>query len=142
MPALGLCSLVDNQIDAGTGTFRLKATFDNKDNTLWPGQFVNARLLLRVRRDVATVPTEVIQRGAKGPFAYAVKSDQSVEQRAVRVGYSREGVTIVEEGLAVDEVVVLDGQYKLRPGARIQATLSGERRPRQVSSTSRPDLTP
>jgi multidrug efflux system membrane fusion protein len=140
--AEGVLVLVDNQIEAGTGTIRLKATFDNKNNALWPGQFVNARLQLRVRRDVATVPAEVIQHGVKGPFAYVVKPDQSVEQRAVRVGYSREGITIVEDGLAVDEVVVLDGQYKLRPGVRVQATLSSEGRPRQVSSTSRPGLTP
>jgi len=138
----GVLLLLDNQIEAGTGTLRLKATFDNKDNALWPGQFVNARLLLRVRRGVATVPAEVVQHGAKGPFAYVVKPDQSVEQRPIRIGYSRDGVTIVEDGLALDEIVVLDGQYKLRPGARVQATLSGERRPRQVSITSRPDVTP
>jgi multidrug efflux system membrane fusion protein len=138
----GVLLLVDNQIEAGTGTLRLKATFDNKDNALWPGQFVNARLLLRVRRGVATVPAEVVQHGAKGPFAYVVKPDQSVEQRPIRSGYSRDGITIVEDGLALEEIVVLDGQYKLRPGARVQATLSGERRPRQVSITSRPDVTP
>jgi multidrug efflux system membrane fusion protein len=138
----GVLVLVDNQIEGATGTLRLKAVFDNKDNALWPGQFVNARLQLRVRRDVATVPAEVIQHGAKGPFAYVVKPDQSVEQRGVRVGYSRDGVTIVEDGLAIDEVIVLDGQYKLRPGARVQATLNREQRPRQVSSTSRPEMMP
>jgi len=116
----GVVTLIDNQVDAATGTIRLKAKFDNSDNALWPGQFVNARLLLRVRRDVLTVPAQVVQRGPNGTFAYVVKSDQSVEQRPVKVGYSREGVTLIEGGLTRDDQVVLDGQYKLRAGARVQ----------------------
>jgi multidrug efflux system membrane fusion protein len=138
----GVLVLLDNQVDAATGTLRLKATFDNRDNTLWPGQFVNARLLLKVRSEVATVPAEVTQHGPNGTFAYVVKSDQSVEQRPIKVGYSRDGVTVVEAGLAFDEVVVLDGQYKLRPGTRVQITPSGERRLPQISAASRPSTTP
>jgi multidrug efflux system membrane fusion protein len=80
----GTLVLLDNQVDAGTGTIRLKATFDNRDNALWPGQFVSARLLLKVRSEVATVPAEVTQQGLNGTFAYVVKSDQSVEQRRSR----------------------------------------------------------
>src|SRR5262249_55575490 len=116
----GVLTLFDNQVDAATGTIRLKATFDNKDNGLWPGQFVNARLLLRTRQDVLTVPTQVVQRGPKGSFAFMVKADQSVEQRPVKVGYSREGLSIIEEGLNAGDQVVLDGQYKLRAGTRGQ----------------------
>src|SRR5215472_11905582 len=83
----GILALIDNQVDTATGTIRFKAKFDNSDNALWPGQFVNARLLLRVRRDVLTVPAQVVQRGPNGAFAYVVKPDQSVEQRPVKVGY-------------------------------------------------------
>jgi len=116
----GVLMLIDNQVEAATGTIRLKAKFDNPDNALWPGQFVKARLLLRVRRNVLTVPAQVVQRGPNGSFAYVVKSDQSVEQRPVKVGYTRDGVSLIESGLTGDEQVVLDGQYKLRAGARVQ----------------------
>jgi membrane fusion protein, multidrug efflux system len=139
----GVLALIDNQVDAATGTLRLKATFDNRDNALWPGQFVHARLLLRVRKGVATVPAQVVQRGPNGAFAYVIKSDQSVEQRPITIGYSRDGVTIVEDGLSFDERVVLDGQYKLRAGTRIQVVVAGgEPRSPQVSSASRPEKRP
>ena len=138
----GVLMLVDNQVEAATGTLRLKATFDNRDNALWPGQFVNVRLLLRVRGDVATVPAEVTQHGLNGTFAYVVKADQSVEQRPIKIGYSRDGVTVVEEGLRVGDTVVLDGQYKLRAGTRVQVAPTAERRPPQVSSASRPGTAP
>ena len=138
----GVLMLVDNQVEAATGTLRLKATFDNPDNALWPGQFVNVRLLLRVRGDVATVPAEVTQHGLNGTFAYVVKADQSVEQRPIKIGYSRDGVTVVEEGLRVGDTVVLDGQYKLRAGTRVQVAPTAERRPPQVSSASRPGTAP
>jgi multidrug efflux system membrane fusion protein len=138
----GELALIDNQVDAATGTLRLKAVFDNHENALWPGQFVNARLLLRVRSQVATVPTEVVQHGLNGTFAHVIKSDQSVEQRPIKVGYSRDGVTVVEAGLAADELVVLDGQYKLRPGARIQASPGGERLLPQISAASQPGRAP
>jgi multidrug efflux system membrane fusion protein len=80
----GILIVVDNQVDAATGTIRLKATFDNKNNALWPGQFVNTRLLLKVRSDVATVPAQVIQHGPNGMFVYVIKPEQSVEQRPIR----------------------------------------------------------
>jgi multidrug efflux system membrane fusion protein len=137
----GTLVLLDNQVDSATGTVRLKATFDNRDNALWPGQFVNARLLLRVRGEVATVPAEVTQHGPNGTFAYVVKSDLSVEQRPIKVGYSHDGVSIVDAGLAFDELVVLDGQYKLRPAARVQVTPGSERRQPQISTASQPSAT-
>jgi membrane fusion protein, multidrug efflux system len=132
----GILVLVDNQVDAATGTLRLKATFDNRDNALWPGQFVNVRLLLRIRSEVATVPAQVAQHGLNGIFAYVIKPDQSVEQRPIKIGYSRDGVSVVDDGLSFDEVVVLGGQYKLRPGDRVQVVPAGGQRPPQVSSAS------
>jgi multidrug efflux system membrane fusion protein len=117
----GTLALIDNQIDATTGTIKLKATFANANNTLWPGEFINARLLLRVRQNVLTVPAQVVQRGPKGTFAYVIKSDDTVEQRPVTTGRARNGLVIVRDGLAEGERVVVDGQYKLRAGARVQA---------------------
>jgi membrane fusion protein, multidrug efflux system len=138
----GVLAVVDNQVDAATGTLRLKATFDNRNNALWPGQFVNARLLLTVRTDVATAPGQVIQHGPNGMFAYVIKADQSVEQRPVKIGHSRDGVTVIEEGLMADELVVLDGQYKLRAGTRVQVSPAGGPPQRQISSASRPGAIP
>ena len=91
-----------------------------------------------MRSDVATVPAQVIQHGSSGLFAYVIKSDQTVEQRPVKIGYSRDGMTVIEEGLMADELVVLDGQYKLRAGSRIQLTPAGTPPARQVSSVSPP----
>ena len=140
--AEGVLSVIDNQVDAASGTIRLKAIFDNRDNALWPGQFVNARLLLTVRDDAATVPEQVIQRGPNGLFAYVIKTDQSVDQRPVKTGYSRDGVTVVEDVLTFDELVVLDGQYKLRAGARVQVTPGGGLPPAKISSASQTGATP
>jgi membrane fusion protein, multidrug efflux system len=138
----GILALVDNQVEATTGTLRLKATFDNADYALWPGLFVNIRLLLRVRNEVATMPAQVTQHGSNGAFAYVVKPDQTVEQRPIRIGYSRDGVTVVEDGLKFDEVVVLDGQYKLRAGARVQVIPGGDKPGPRISSISSPGMTP
>jgi multidrug efflux system membrane fusion protein len=138
----GVLALLDNQVDTATGTLRLKAIFDNRDNAFLPGQFVSARLLLTVRKQVTTVAAEVVQHGLNGTFAYVIKPDQSVEQRPIKIGYSRDGISVVETGLAVDELVALDGQYKLRPGARVQASPGGERRLPQISAASQPGATP
>ena len=136
----GVLVLIDNQVDPATGTIRLKATFENKDNALWPGQFVNVRLLLRTRPEVVTVPAQAVQQGQIGPFAYVIKSDQSVEQRTVKVGYSREGTSLIEEGLKPGDQVVVEGQYKLRPGARVQVSRSDKPQDR-MTSTSQRDVT-
>jgi membrane fusion protein, multidrug efflux system len=133
----GVLVLIDNQVDPATGTIRLKATFENKDNALWPGQFVNVRLLLRTRPEVVTVPAQAVQQGLIGPFAYVIKSDQSVEQRTVKVGYSREGTSLIEEGLKPGDQVVVEGQYKLRSGARVQVSRSDKPQDRMTSASQR-----
>jgi membrane fusion protein, multidrug efflux system len=130
---VGVLALVDNQVDAATGAIRLKATFDNTDNALWPGQFVNVRLLLRIRREVVTVPAQAIQRGPNGAFVYVIKSDQSVEQRPVKVGLGREGISLIEQGLMPNDQVVIEGQYKLRAGARVQVNRSDRLQDRSAS---------
>lgn len=117
--AEGTLALVDNQIDQTTGTIRLKATFPNKDHALWPGQFVNVRLYLSIRHDGLTVPASVVQRGPQGTYAYVVKPDSTVEMRPIGVAQLRDGIALIDTGLSAGERVVVDGQYKLRPGARV-----------------------
>jgi multidrug efflux system membrane fusion protein len=117
--AEGTLELVDNQIDQTTGMIPLKATFPNKDHALWPGQFVNARLYLTVRHDGITVPAATVQRGPQGTYAYVIKPDSTVETRPVTVGQLRDGIALIDSGLSAGERVVVDGQYKLRPGARV-----------------------
>ena len=121
----GSLELVDNQIDNTTGTLRLKATFPNKEFTLWPGQYVSAKVLVETKKDALVVPTEVVQQGLKGPFAYLVKEDQTVEARQIKAGMTLEGLTVIEEGLQPGDRVVQDGQNKLKPGAKVSEKKAG-----------------
>ncbi len=122
--ALGKLELIDNQIDTSTGTLRLKAVFPNDDQTLWPGQFVNARVLVQTLPQALAIPTEAVQPGLDGPFAYVVKADSTVEPRNLKLGPSVEGVTVIESGLSAGERVVREGQNKLEPGARVDPSKS------------------
>jgi multidrug efflux system membrane fusion protein len=115
----GELSVIDNQIDTTTGTIKLKATFDNGQYQLWPGQFINARLLVTTRKDGLTVPASVIQRGPNGPYAFVIKEDQTVEVRPVKVAQIDNGEALIDDGLAAGEKVVVDGQYKLQPGSKV-----------------------
>ncbi|MCC6141964.1 MAG: MdtA/MuxA family multidrug efflux RND transporter periplasmic adaptor subunit [Nitrospira sp.] len=118
--AAGTLLTVDNQIDANTGTVRLKAVFPNEDGQLFPNQFVNARLLLDVKRGVTIVPSAAVQRGAKGTFVYVVKEDQTVAVRTVAVGASQGEEMSIDTGLVPDDVVVVDGTEKLREGSKVE----------------------
>jgi len=115
----GTLTLIDNEIDQATGTARLKATFDNAHNTLWPGQYVNARVLIRTDRDVLTMPTAAVQLGPDGPFTYVVKADSTVEVRPLKLGDESGGMTVVAAGLALNERVVTSNQYRLQAGTRV-----------------------
>jgi multidrug efflux system membrane fusion protein len=117
----GTLTLVDNQIDQGTGTIRLKATFPNEDHALWPGQFINIRLLLRTLQQVVTVPSTAIQRGPNGMYVYVIKADSTVAMQPVSVGQMNEGTSVVERGLQPGDKIVVRGQYRLQPGTRVQA---------------------
>lgn len=129
----GALSLIDNQIDAATGTIRFKATFDNGDLRLWPGQFVNAHIVTEMRLNATTVPAQVVQRGPQGYYAYVVGADRTIEQRPVKIGPSRNGVTVIEAGLSPGETVVVDGQYKIRPGVKVDIG-SSLNRPKTASN--------
>jgi membrane fusion protein, multidrug efflux system len=116
----GRLSLVDNQIDQSTGSIRLKATFPNDNLALWPGQFVNARLLLRTQRNVVTVPSDAVQRGAQGMYAYVVKPDSTVALQPLQVGQISAGTAVIESGVEEGQRVVVAGQYRLQPGTKVE----------------------
>ena len=118
--AEGTLAVLDNEIDQVTGTLRFKGTFPNDDNALWPGLFVNIRLLAHTERNVVTVPSTVLQHGPDGYYAYIVKpDDDTVEMRLLKVGHIGAGLAIIEAGVAAGEEVVTAGQYRLEPGARV-----------------------
>jgi multidrug efflux system membrane fusion protein len=120
--AEGTLTLVDNQIDTSTGMVPLKAVFPNDDNALWPGEFIHAHLELELRANAVTVPAQAIQRGPNDLYVYVVKPNSTVEQRRVTVGPVQDDVAVIDKGVRVGESVVTDGQFKLKPGARIAVT--------------------
>ncbi len=115
----GTLTVVDNQIDTTTGTMKLKATFPNIDNTLWPGEFVNAEVLVQQLHNVVTVPSAAVQTGPDGHFIYVVKSDSTVEARPVTVGEQSSGDTVITAGISAGERVVTNNQFRLQPGSRV-----------------------
>jgi multidrug efflux system membrane fusion protein len=119
-PVPGRLSFLDNQVDRGSGTIRLKATFDNRERRLWPGQFANARLTLAVRKGAVVVPAEAVQEGQAGSYVFVVKPDNSVESRGVEVDGAADGLAVVLKGVEAGETVVTDGQLRLTPGARVE----------------------
>jgi multidrug efflux system membrane fusion protein len=120
----GKLLLIDNAIDQATATIRLKAMFDNADERLWPGEFVNARVSLETRRNVVAVPTTVVQRGQQGLFAWIVNADNLAEPRRIELGPASGDLTVINTGLAEGDRVVTDGQYKLQANARVTITSS------------------
>jgi multidrug efflux system membrane fusion protein len=128
----GKLAVIDNQIDTSTGTIRLKATFPNEAIGLWPGQFVNARLLLTVRQNGIVVPEVVIQRGPEGAFAFVIKGaddKMTVEVRKVTVLQTEGGEALVDSGLQAGERVVTEGQYRLQAGSRVKIRAQGQGAP-------------
>jgi multidrug efflux system membrane fusion protein len=117
--ATGVLTFVNNTVDPSTGTIQLKATFDNGDGVLWPGQFVEVGLTLTTREAVV-VPARAVQAGQKGTFVFVVKPDQTVESRPVTPGRRVGTDLVVEQGLAGGEQVVTDGQLRLVPGTRVE----------------------
>src|SRR5471032_1758362 len=116
----GKVSLIDNQIDAATGTLRLKALFDNADERLWPGEFVNARLVLATRAASVTVVQRAVMQGAAGYFVYVVKPNNTVTRRTVEVADMQEGIAVIKSGLQPGEKLVIDGQYRLIDGSHVK----------------------
>ena len=118
--ARGTLSVVDNQIETATGTLRLKATFENADERLWPGQFVNVRLQIETRVDAVTVPQRAIMQGSSGYFCFVVRADGTAERRSIEIGAVQDGIAIIDSGVAPGDRVVIDGQFRLSDGARVR----------------------
>ena len=118
--AEGKVTLVDNQIDPATGTLRLKATYENKDEQLWPGQFVSVRLQLSTRMGATTVPQRAVMQGPNGSYGYIVKADNTVERRPFEIAATQDGIAVITKGISVGEKVVADGQYRLTDGAHVR----------------------
>jgi multidrug efflux system membrane fusion protein len=116
----GELAFIDNQIDNNTGTIRLKASFNNADRSLWPGQYVNVALKLAVETGALVVPVEAVQTGQNGQYVYVVKSDNSVENRTVKQGRIFNGKTVLESGVSEGETIVTDGQLRIVPGSTVK----------------------
>ena len=123
-PVQGRLTFLDNAVDRGTGTIRLKGTFPNPARRLWPGQFVNTRLTLAVRSGAVVVPSQALQSGQGGTFVFVVRTDLTAEPRPVVVAQEADGEAVVEKGLAAGERVVTDGQLRLVPGAKVEPKAS------------------
>jgi multidrug efflux system membrane fusion protein len=122
--AKGTLDFIDNHIDDSTGTIALKGKFENADEALWPGEFVDVRLILRVRHDAITVPTQTVMAGPNGDYVYVIGKNDVVQRRAVQVASRQDGMAVIAKGIAAGDQVVVDGQYRLANNVkvRIQAT--------------------
>jgi multidrug efflux system membrane fusion protein len=118
----GKLALVNNEVDEASGTIRMKATFRNNDNVLWPGLSVATRLLVDTLKEVATIPDDAVQRGPNGLYAFVVGDDNKVEVQPIVVRHSDDGISVVEEGLTAGQRVVVAGQYRLQAGSVVQAS--------------------
>src|ERR1700744_6388750 len=122
--AEGKLAVVNNQVDATSGTIRLKGVFDNKDHALWPGQSVSTRLLVRKLKCATVVPDDAIQHGTDGLYVYAVNSDNKAELHKVKVSQSIDGRSVIEQGLSPGQQVITAGQYKVSPGTLVSTAVA------------------
>ena len=122
----GKLETLDNTVDAASGTITLRADFPNAQKLLWPGEFVEARLVLRVQHDGLTVPAAVVQRGPDGAYAWVVRPDGTAVPQPIQVAQSVRGTALVTAGLTAGQTVVSDGQYGLQPGDTVVARSPGD----------------
>ncbi len=132
--ATGKLSVIDNLINPNTATINFKAIFENASRVLWPGQFVNVRVEIDVRRDVVAVPLTVVQQGPSGPYAFVVGKDRTVQKRMVKVGVTNKTTAVIDSGLDPGETVVTDGQYRIQAGSRVELVGDGNDAPSQKSA--------
>jgi multidrug efflux system membrane fusion protein len=126
-PVTGEVTFVDNAVDATTGTIRLKATFANAEGRLWPGQFANVTLVLANEPDAIVVPSAAVQTGQQGTYVFVVKDDATVDLRRVALARAQGNESVIAKGLQAGEKVVVDGQPRLTPGAKVEVR-GGEKR--------------
>jgi len=125
----GSLSFVNNTVDTTTGTIQLKATFENTDDVLWPGQFATVVLTVRTEPGALVVPSQAIQAGQQGQYVFVVKPDSTVESRPVMVAFANGPVTVVRQGVRAGERVVTDGHMRLVPGSRVDVKPAGPTQP-------------
>ncbi|WP_315806182.1 MULTISPECIES: efflux RND transporter periplasmic adaptor subunit [unclassified Bradyrhizobium] len=122
--AQGKLAVINNQVDATSGTIRLKAVFDNKDHALWPGQSVSTRLLVKTLKDATVVPDDAVQHSTNGLYAYTVSQDNKAELHKVKAGVSIDGRTVIEDGLTPGQQVITGGQFKVQPGSLVTTAVA------------------
>lgn len=132
----GALSMIDNQIDPSTSTVKLKAVFPNDAERLWPGEFVNIRLLLGIKKDAVSVPAEAVQIGPEGSYVFLIGEDETARMQSVKTGPTEGGMTLIESGLRGGEKIVTDGQYRLQPGSKITTGRHPESKGTQEVSSS------
>lgn len=138
----GKLMLVDNQVDSTTGTVRLKTMFPNAERTLWPGAFVNIHLATSVRHNALTVPLAAVKQGPAGLYVFAVKPDGTATARPIRIGQSRGGQVMIDDGVAANETVVVTGQYRLTEGAKVEIVHGDQQSRAQDESTASAGMLP
>jgi len=137
--ASGRLRVISNQIDPSTSTFRLKAEFANRDNKLWPGQFVNVRLLLGTQRNALVVPVQAVQRGPDGDYVFVVQPNRTVKMQAVvSGGEASASTTLIRKGLETGEQVVTAGQFRLKQGSKVLPLTAGETPPNPLKKSPNP----
>ena len=122
--AEGKLSVINNQVDTTSGTIRLKAVFDNKDHALWPGQSVSTRLLVKTLKDATVVPEDAVQHSTDGLYTYTIGKDSKAELHKVKVSYSIDGRSVVDEGLTPGDQVITGGQFKVQPGTFVSTAVA------------------
>lgn len=122
--AEGKLAVINNQVDTSSGTIRLKAVFDNKERALWPGQSVSTRLLVRTLKDATVVPDDAVQHSTNGLYAYTVNQENKAELRKIKVNYSIDGRSVVEDGLSPGQQVITGGQFKVQPGSLVSTAVA------------------
>jgi multidrug efflux system membrane fusion protein len=132
-PIAGTLTFIDNQVDVATGTISLKARFANNDDRLWPGQFINVSLTLGIQADAVLVPNAAIQIGPNGPYVFLIRPDSTVELRLVRVDRTSSEKTVIAEGLAAGDRIVVDGQLRLSNGTRVAMQQPSKAQPTPVA---------
>jgi multidrug efflux system membrane fusion protein len=135
-PARGELTFIDNAVNTATGTIKLKGTFQNKDRRLWPGQFMDVILTLTTEPKRTVVPTQSVQTGQQGQYVYVITPDMTADLRMVKPGRTYENWTIIEKGISTGEKIVIDGQLKLRPGAKVEVKNEKAEQPSEAPRAS------
>ncbi|MDB6054687.1 MAG: Efflux transporter, family, subunit [Verrucomicrobiales bacterium] len=139
----GKLTVIDNQIDSTTATIRFKGTFENKNSTLWPGRFVNVRVVLRTIKNGLVVPASVVQRGPDGTYAFVVEKESTntiAKIQPIKVGKINRGEALIEEGLAPGQEVVVDGQFRLQAGSKIKPAETAKRTGPPAATSGKPGV--